>query len=181
MDHTPATTPTHAYARAPRRIARGPMDVVETLKRSRAPIVRAPLPQGREGWVALWTGDGGMDTAAADALYDGCVAAGVVPPEDPREGIPSAADPAAVVGAEAVERLRRAHFAVVPFDVPDYAVGEAMTWTGCGDANLVWEALNCALNMIADRHDYNPAALERLARLGRGEIDLETYRAEGGS
>jgi hypothetical protein len=80
--------------------------------------------------------------------------------------------PAQIVGEPAIRRLRQAGFAVVPFDVPDYAVGEVMTWTGCTCPNRAWEAINCALNWMAVEL---PRNADTLALLGSGTITLEDF------
>lgn len=88
-------------------------------------------------------------------------------------------NPAAIVGAPTIARLRKEGMAVVPFNVPDYAVGEVMTWTGCSSPNAAWEAINCALNLLANRRDDdNPAYIETMARLGSGELSLTDWRAQ---
>lgn len=79
-----------------------------------------------------------------------------------------------LIGQDAVDRLRLAGFAIVPFDVPDYAVGEVMTWTNCKDPNMVWEGINCALNLMVDDP---PRDRELLGQLGSGELTLDAWRA----
>lgn len=81
--------------------------------------------------------------------------------------------PAAIVGEPAIRRLRQAGFAVVPFDVPDHAVGEVMAWTGCACPNRAWEAINCAINAMAIEPPANAALM---AQLGSGEMSLTQWR-----
>lgn len=83
--------------------------------------------------------------------------------------------PTDIIGADAVAKLREAGFAVVPFDVPHYAVGEVMTWTGCSCPNVAWEAINCAINYMAVEGPWN---LDDLAQLGAGEITLAEWRRQ---
>ncbi|MDB5966775.1 MAG: hypothetical protein JWQ72_3275 [Polaromonas sp.] len=102
-------------------------------------------------------------------------------PDNEVHAVPDTApcDPASIIGTPTIERLRASGLAVIPFDVPDYAVGEVMTWTGCSCPNLAWEAINCAINMIANRNaDDNPEYFEAMRKLGSGEMSLADWREE---
>lgn len=68
-----------------------------------------------------------------------------------------------IVGWPAIERLMLAGYAVAPFNVPDYAVGEVMSWTGCKSPDMAWEAINCALNWMGIELPGNVADLTALA------------------
>lgn len=84
-------------------------------------------------------------------------------------------DPRMIVGNPVIDRLREAGFAVVPFNISDAAVGEAMTWTGCSCPNLTWEAINCAIcSMIVEYSDNFD--IDTLSKLGSGEITLDEWR-----
>lgn len=85
---------------------------------------------------------------------------------------------AEILSPEILAELRENGLVVVPYNVPDYAVGEVMTWTGCKCPNAAWEAINCALNLMveADTSRVRTDYLAAMSKIGSGEMSLEQYR-----
>lgn len=72
--------------------------------------------------------------------------------------------------------LRALGFVVVPVDVPDEAVGEVMSGTGCHDGVAVRDAVRSALNLVSGIEEPEPSRVASLRLLGRGGGTLREWR-----